>query len=479
MTQIVEVPVRELMPHPKNPRKKLGDLSELSASIKAQGVRQNLLVMPLEGSRFAKYKVVFGHRRLQAAKDAGLQTVPCVVDDTLTEVHALELMLVENLHRADLTILEEGDAYVELLDLGVKVTTLSKQTGRAPQTVKARVALAKSPEKLRHVIDQGTLALDDAQAIASISVDYPNVYKEHLADAKAGQWGWKLGQARQSVKRIKRLAELEKAGHRIVDGPDYRKGFRDRDRTSYSLRELGIGPKDHATCPGAIVMVEQWGGEQFACDQAPTYHPDEVKVAQAAETMVSTSATRDWEAEAQARREQEAARLAPYVAAQQARVAWLVGRLTAPSTDVDKVAGVLGTVLTTPYYVEADGGYTSSTSSILKALYVEALFEGKDFDPLGTCLVFLVLLVEADLESSSLESVHRDLLSDSLPSYREDSNYLHFCSAYLKALEAEGYPLSDIEVALISAIAAYTAPEAEVEESEPVVDVGEDGGSDV
>ena len=79
MADIVMLPIENLLPHPLNPRKGLGDLTELADSIRTQGVLQNLTVVPepLEGQD--KYRILIGHRRHAAAKLAGLTELPCSV----------------------------------------------------------------------------------------------------------------------------------------------------------------------------------------------------------------------------------------------------------------------------------------------------------------------------------------------------------------------------------------------------------------
>lgn len=91
----------KIHPHPDNPRKELGDLTELAESIKEQGILQNLTVIP-EGEE--DYLVVIGHRRLAAAKLAGLEKVPCVISD-MDHKTQVATMLLENIQRQDLTAL--------------------------------------------------------------------------------------------------------------------------------------------------------------------------------------------------------------------------------------------------------------------------------------------------------------------------------------------------------------------------------------
>ena len=77
---ITMIPRSKLEPHPDNPRKDLGDLTELAASIKRSGILQNLTVVPAPG-RPGFYRVIIGHRRLAASEIAGLDELPCSIED--------------------------------------------------------------------------------------------------------------------------------------------------------------------------------------------------------------------------------------------------------------------------------------------------------------------------------------------------------------------------------------------------------------
>ena len=98
--QIQYIPVERLHPHPDNPRKDLGDLSELAASIKENGIFQNLTVVPDAELHFT---VIIGHRRLAASKLAGLTELPCVIVN-MTPKEQVQTMLLENMQRSDLTV---------------------------------------------------------------------------------------------------------------------------------------------------------------------------------------------------------------------------------------------------------------------------------------------------------------------------------------------------------------------------------------
>ena len=147
---LVYLPVEQLDPHPNNPRKDLGDLTELTESIRANGVLQNLTVVskPLsEGG--GQYTVIIGHRRLADAKLAGLSTVPCVIME-MDELEQIRTMAIENMHRSDLTPIEQADSFQMMLDLGDTVQTISENTGFSETTVRNRLKLREyDREKLQ------------------------------------------------------------------------------------------------------------------------------------------------------------------------------------------------------------------------------------------------------------------------------------------------------------------------------------------
>lgn len=141
------IPVSKLYPHPDNPRKDLGDLTELAESIKANGVLQNLTVVPnmvvgeISGDVWQRgYKVIIGHRRLAAAKLAGLKELPCVVVE-MTEREQMSTMLTENMQRSDLTVYEQAQGFQMMLDMGDTVESIAEKSGFSTSTVRRRVKL--------------------------------------------------------------------------------------------------------------------------------------------------------------------------------------------------------------------------------------------------------------------------------------------------------------------------------------------------
>lgn len=145
--ELTMLPVADIYPHPDNPRKDVGDVTELADSVKKRGILQNLTVMP---GRWTNgewsdegYTTLIGHRRTAAAKQAGIESAPCRIVTGLTKNEQVSMMLEENMQRNDLTIYEQAESFQLMLDLGDTVESLSEKTGFAKSTIYHRLNLAK------------------------------------------------------------------------------------------------------------------------------------------------------------------------------------------------------------------------------------------------------------------------------------------------------------------------------------------------
>lgn len=152
-----KLPVDKLVPHPDNPRKDLGDVTELAASIKAKGVLQNLTVVEAGDDT---YRIVIGHRRHAAAKLAGLTKLPCVIAD-MTPQEQFETMMVENVHRSDLTVYEQAEGFQMMLDMGGSVEQVAEKTGFSETTIRRRVKLLELDKKKFHRAEERGATLTD------------------------------------------------------------------------------------------------------------------------------------------------------------------------------------------------------------------------------------------------------------------------------------------------------------------------------
>lgn len=152
-SDMVYIPAEQIYPHPDNPRKNLGDLTELTESIKKKGVLQNLTVIPGHWNDKGEwledgYTTIIGHRRYAAGKLAGVSEFECKVEDNMSKKDQVGTMLEENMQRNDLTIWEQANGFQMMLDLGETEEGISEKTGFSKTTVKHRLNIAKLNQKV-------------------------------------------------------------------------------------------------------------------------------------------------------------------------------------------------------------------------------------------------------------------------------------------------------------------------------------------
>jgi ParB family chromosome partitioning protein len=141
------IPIDHIDPNPNQPRQVMGDLSELMASISEKGIIDPLVVRP-RGERF---QIVAGERRYQAAVQLGLKDLPAVIRD-VDEAEMLELALIENLQRKDLTAFEEAEALQGLADeCRYTHEDLARRLGRSRTSITESLSLTAMPQEVRHL----------------------------------------------------------------------------------------------------------------------------------------------------------------------------------------------------------------------------------------------------------------------------------------------------------------------------------------
>jgi ParB family chromosome partitioning protein len=161
-----DVPIEHLHPNPRQPRQRFNEesVNELAESIRANGILQPILVRR-HPERPAEYEIVAGERRWRAAQSARLHTVPVVireVDDGL----ALELALVENLQREDLSPLEEAEAYHHLIErFGHTQEGLGQSVGKSRSHIANTLRLRGLPDSVKAMLESGELSAGHARAL--------------------------------------------------------------------------------------------------------------------------------------------------------------------------------------------------------------------------------------------------------------------------------------------------------------------------
>ncbi len=174
-----EVAVDRIAPNPQQPRTAMDPeaLSELTRSVREHGVIQPLLVSELGRSEFddedlveePRYQLIAGERRLRAAEAAGIERVPVVVRQS-TPQQLLELAIVENVQRADLSPLEEAVAYQRLVeDFGLTQQEVAVRVGRSRTAVANTIRLIELPDPVRRSLALGEITAGHARAILGLA----------------------------------------------------------------------------------------------------------------------------------------------------------------------------------------------------------------------------------------------------------------------------------------------------------------------
>jgi ParB family chromosome partitioning protein len=139
------IPIEDVEPNPGQPRQEIGDLTELVASMRENGILEPLLVRPVDG----RFQIIAGERRYRAAVEVGLAELPCVVRDA-TDAEVMELALVENLQRKDLSAFEEADGLKALATTyGYTHEKMAQKVGKSRTAITETMAIAAIPENVR------------------------------------------------------------------------------------------------------------------------------------------------------------------------------------------------------------------------------------------------------------------------------------------------------------------------------------------
>jgi ParB family chromosome partitioning protein len=166
-SDLVHLPLEMIHANPRQPRKSFGleAAAGLAASVKAQGLLQPLLVRARsEGG----YELIAGERRLRAAREAGLATVPAVVREA-DDRESLVLGLVENVAREQLSPVEESRAYAVLLDeFGLSLGEIAERVGRSKPSVSNRLRLLELPDEVLEMLSAGELSEGHARAVLAL-----------------------------------------------------------------------------------------------------------------------------------------------------------------------------------------------------------------------------------------------------------------------------------------------------------------------
>jgi ParB family transcriptional regulator, chromosome partitioning protein len=191
-----EIPIREIRANPAQPRKRFDEpaLTALADSIRERGVLQPVIVRPVEDG----YELVAGERRWRAAELAGEATIPALVDNALDQAGSLELALIENIVREDLSPIEQARTFSVLLDdLRMTSVVLARRIGRSRADIANTVRLLDLPDEVVEMIDTGALTKGHGKVLLT----EPDHHRRLALARQAAARGWSVRALESEISR--------------------------------------------------------------------------------------------------------------------------------------------------------------------------------------------------------------------------------------------------------------------------------------
>jgi ParB family chromosome partitioning protein len=250
---VVQIPLDEITANPLQPRRIFESvpLDELAASIREHGVIQPLLLRPAASG----YEIVVGERRFRAAQKAGIRTVPALVR-RMDDAESLELALIENIQREDLNIVEEAEAYRDLIDqFGYSQEELSRKVGKDRSTISNTLRLLKLPDEVLDAMNRGAIAMGHGRAMLGLA--------DLGEDPLLGVLGQVVG-GDMSVRQTEELVRRTKAGRKtrktVKELPPALEDLQDR-----LARHLGtrVKVKPRARGEGGKIVLEYYTRQEL------------------------------------------------------------------------------------------------------------------------------------------------------------------------------------------------------------------------
>jgi ParB family chromosome partitioning protein len=160
------IPIADIRPNPHQPRRFFDEerIAELAESVRRQGILQPLIVRKLDQG----YELIIGERRLRAAQRAGLDRVPVIVKEA-TDAESMEMALVENIQREELTPIEEALAYRQLMDeLHLTQEEVAARVGKSRPVITNLLRILNLPDEIKDEVDRGHLSVGHARALLAL-----------------------------------------------------------------------------------------------------------------------------------------------------------------------------------------------------------------------------------------------------------------------------------------------------------------------
>ena len=251
-TRLRDVPLDQISPNPKQPRRRFDETSllTLADSIREHGVLQPVIVRPREPDG---YELIAGERRWRASRIAELQTIPSLVNDATDDATALELALIENIARADLTVIEEARTIASLLDhLNVSRADLARRLGRSRSDLAHTVRLLELPDQAIELINNGRLTKGHGKALLT----EPNHNRRRQLAQRAADTGWSVRNLEAEILRSRESGPPRPSPH-----PDHVAAAATLEDTVSNA--LGIGVQARPYRSGYQLLLDQAAGDRL------------------------------------------------------------------------------------------------------------------------------------------------------------------------------------------------------------------------
>jgi len=248
------IPISEIRPNPRQPRRTFDEakIAELAESIRQKGVLQPLVVRKVDGG----YELIIGERRLRAAQKVGLDKVPVVVKEA-SSAESLEMALIENIQREELTPIEEAFAYRQLMEeLHLTQEEVAVRVGKSRPAVTNLLRVLNLPDEIKAEVDRGTISVGHARAL--LTLDSPA--KQMSLTQEIIRGGLSVRQTETLVARTPTPMEAYTSPQgRSRPSPDIHLGALEEELT----KALGTKVRIHLLKKGGKIEIEYYSDEEL------------------------------------------------------------------------------------------------------------------------------------------------------------------------------------------------------------------------
>lgn len=220
--EVVTIKISQIEPNRNQPRRSFDEdaLEELSQSIKEHGVLQPILIRP---QIYGGYQIVAGERRYRASRMAGMTEIPAIIKE-LSDSETMQIALIENLQRRDLSDLEEAKGYQTLMDeYGFSQEDVARTVGKSRSAVANTLRLLGLPDDVKELLEQGKLSAGHARALLAVDQDKEikeaadKIVKEGLSVRQTEKLVKSMGGAKPKKKAVKKLSPYTEVELALTD----------------------------------------------------------------------------------------------------------------------------------------------------------------------------------------------------------------------------------------------------------------------